>query len=64
MVSILIDISGMDIELKTDPDLFRPAEVEFQVGNPSRLRSLTGWNPEVDRIEGLRKLFSWWEARI
>ena len=64
MVRMLIDISGMDIELKTDPDLFRPADVEFQVGDPSKLRSLAGWKPEVDRIEGLRKLFSWWEARI
>ncbi|MCK5117024.1 MAG: GDP-mannose 4,6-dehydratase [Candidatus Aegiribacteria sp.] len=64
MVRILIDISGTDIELKTDPDLFRPVDVEFQVGDPSRLRSLTGWKPEVDRIEGLRKLFSWWEAII
>ncbi len=64
MVRILIDISGMDIELKTDPVLFRPVDVESQVGDPSRLRSLTGWKPEVDRIEGLRKLFSWWEARI
>jgi GDP-4-dehydro-6-deoxy-D-mannose reductase len=64
MVRMLIDISGMDIELKTDPDLFRPADVESQVGDPSRLRSLMGWKPEVDRIEGLRKLFSWWEARI
>ncbi|MEN8208596.1 MAG: GDP-mannose 4,6-dehydratase [Candidatus Fermentibacteria bacterium] len=64
MVRMLVDISGMDIELKTDPDLFRPADVEFQVGDPSRLRSLTGWQPEVDRREGLQKLFSWWEARI
>ena len=63
MVRMLIDISGMDIELKTDPDLFRPADVEFQVGDSSRLRSLMGWKPEVERIEGLRKLFSWWEAR-
>jgi len=64
MVRMLIDISGMNIELETDPDLFRPVDVEFQVGDPSRLRSLLGWKPEVDRKEGLRKLFSWWEARI
>lgn len=64
MVKMLIDISGMDIELEIDPDLFRPVDVEFQVGDPSRLRSLLGWKPEVDRVEGLRKLFSWWEANI
>jgi GDP-4-dehydro-6-deoxy-D-mannose reductase len=64
MVRMLIDISGMDIEIKTDPDLFRPADIEFQVGDPTRLQSELGWKPEVDRIEALKKLFSWWEARI
>ncbi len=63
MVRMLIRISGMDIELETDPELFRPADVEFQVGDPTRLQSLLGWKPEVDRITGLTKLFSWWEAR-
>jgi GDP-4-dehydro-6-deoxy-D-mannose reductase len=64
MVRMLIEISGLDIELEVDNDLFRPADVEFQVGDPSRLRSLLGWKPEVDRLSGLKKLFSWWEARI
>ncbi len=64
MAGMLIDISGIEIELKTDPDLFRPADVEFQVGDPYRLRSLLGWKPEVERKEGLTKLYSWWEARI
>ena len=64
MVRMLIEISGMDIELEVDSDLFRPADVEFQVGDPSRLRSLLGWKPEVDRLDGLKKLFSWWEAKI
>jgi len=64
MVSMLIGISGLDIKLEVDPDLFRPVDVEFQVGNPSRLQSLLGWKPEVDRLEGLNKLFSWWKARI
>ena len=64
MLNMLIGISGLDINIEVDPDLFRPADVEFQVGNPSRLQSLLGWKPEVDRLEGLNKLFSWWKARI
>lgn len=63
MVRMLIDISGIEIELETDPDLFRPADVEFQVGDSTKLRSLLGWKPRIDRLEGLKKLFSWWEAR-
>lgn len=64
MVNMLIDISGHDIELEVDPELFRPADVEFQVGDPSRLNSLLGWKPEISRDTGLSKLFSWWEERI
>ncbi|MCD4846707.1 MAG: GDP-mannose 4,6-dehydratase [Candidatus Aegiribacteria sp.] len=64
MVNMLIEISGHDIELEIDPDLFRPVDVEFQVGDPSRLNSLLGWKPEVSRNTGLSRLFSWWEERI
>ena len=64
MLAMLIDISGGGIRLEKDPDLFRPVDVEFQVGSPSRIRSLLGWQPEVDRVEGLKRLFAWWEARI
>ena len=64
MVRMLIEISGLSIRLEVDPDLFRPADVEFQVGNPSRLQSLLGWKPEVNRFDGLKKLFSWWEAEV
>lgn len=64
MLEMLIEISGQDIELEVDPDLFRPVDVEFQVGNPSRLMSLLGWIPEIGRKAGLKELFSWWEERV
>ncbi|MFO8182972.1 MAG: GDP-mannose 4,6-dehydratase [Candidatus Aegiribacteria sp.] len=63
MVMMLMDIAGVSLELEADPELTRPVDVEFQVGDPSRIRSQLGWSPEVDRIEGMRRLFSWWEAR-
>lgn len=63
MVRMLMDIAGVSLELEADPDLFRPLDVKFQVGDPSRIRSQLGWSPEVDRIESMRRLFSWWEAR-
>lgn len=63
MVETLIGISGCDIELDVAPELFRPADVDFQVGDPSRIQALLGWRPEVSREEGLRKLFRWWEER-
>jgi len=63
MVRMLIRISGADLDLRVDPELFRPADVEFQVGDPSKLTALLGWNPLVGREEGLSRLFRWWEER-
>lgn len=64
MVRMLIDISGSDLSLELDPDLFRPADVEFQVGDPSKVTALLGWSPSVAREEGLRLLYRWWEERV
>lgn len=62
MVLSLMEIAGAQLDLEVDPNLFRPVDVVFQVGDPSGMEAL-GWSPEVDRIEGMRRLFSWWEAR-
>lgn len=63
LVRMLMNVAGVSLELEADPDLSRPVDVNFQVGDSSRIRSQLGWSPEVDRVEGMRRLFSWWEAR-
>lgn len=63
MLEMLVEISGCQVELETDPELVRPVDVEFQVGDPSRITALLGWKPEVEIFEALRRLFSWWEAK-
>jgi GDP-4-dehydro-6-deoxy-D-mannose reductase len=63
MARMLIGISGEDLDLRIDPELFRPADVEFQVGDASRVTALLGWSPAVSREEGLRMLFRWWEEK-
>jgi GDP-4-dehydro-6-deoxy-D-mannose reductase len=61
MVRTLVRISGVPLDLEKDPALFRPVDVISQVGDPSRMEAL-GWSPEIDRNDGMRRLFSWWEA--
>lgn len=64
ILGLLVEISGTDIELEVDPGLFRAADVKYQVGDPGRLRALTGWRPEYSLEDGLRELYAWWEERI
>ena len=63
MVKMLIEISGADLTLNIDKELFRPADIDFQVGNPVKLESLHGWTPEISRQEGLEMLYNFWKDR-
>jgi GDP-4-dehydro-6-deoxy-D-mannose reductase len=43
----LMRIAGADVPVWADPSRARPADVPKHVGNPARLRALTGWEPEI-----------------
>lgn len=38
---------SMDEHLVIDPDLFRPAEVDVLLGDPSKANATLGWTPEI-----------------
>jgi GDPmannose 4,6-dehydratase len=40
-----------DIIVRIDPRYFRPAEVETLLGDPSKAKSVLGWEPEISARE-------------
>lgn len=51
-----IDISTGKILVEVDPKYFRPAEVEQLLGDPTKARTLLGWNPRRTSFEELVRL--------
>jgi len=43
----MVRLSESDLRITVDPDLVRPVDVPRLVGNPSKLRAATGWDPAV-----------------
>lgn len=43
----LMRIAEVEVPVWADPARARPADVPTHVGNPERLRALTGWEPEI-----------------
>ncbi len=41
----LLALARSDLDLRTDPELMRPVDVPVLVGDASRLRAATGWEP-------------------
>tara|TARA_B100000686_G_scaffold169510_1_gene176763 strand:- start:1324 stop:2316 length:993 start_codon:yes stop_codon:yes gene_type:complete len=49
LVKTAFDYVGLNWKehIEQDPELFRPAEVDLLVGDPSKAKRLLGWEPEV-----------------
>ncbi|HEX4979161.1 MAG TPA: GDP-mannose 4,6-dehydratase [Acidimicrobiales bacterium] len=58
----LIELSGADLELVTDAVELRPVDVPVLRGDPTKLRRVTGWSPEIDLDRTLREVLDFWRA--
>ena len=51
-----IDVATGKVLVEVDPKYFRPAEVELLLGDPTKARTLLGWNPHKTSFEALVKI--------
>jgi GDP-4-dehydro-6-deoxy-D-mannose reductase len=61
LAQLLIAQATRPIELRVDPELVRPVEVPFSIGDPAKLVATTGWTPEYTLAETLAAVLT--EAR-
>jgi GDP-4-dehydro-6-deoxy-D-mannose reductase len=58
----LLRLAGARLTLETDPELVRPVDVPVLRGEAGRLRSVTGWKPNIPLATTLTDVLSSWEA--
>jgi GDP-4-dehydro-6-deoxy-D-mannose reductase len=52
------------VSVETDPGLLRPVDVPVMIGDSSRLKRDTGWEPEIGVDRMLADLTSYWERVV
>ena len=57
-------LAGVEVEIRQDPGRIRPADIPVLVGDPSRLRTATGWEPRIPLDRTLADLLEDWRARV
>lgn len=62
MVSILQDISNMEIDVIHGPE--RPGDVRHSKANISKAEELLGYKPAVKFMEGIQKVYSWYKEGL
>ncbi len=56
LFSMLADVVGHPAEPEEDPDLVRPADIPYLVGDASKLSEAVGWHPTVSLEETLAEV--------
>lgn len=60
----LVNIAGVPVEIREDPELLRGSEVMRSVGDPSKLKRTTGWSPKISLADSLREVYEEARAKV
>lgn len=59
----LLKSAKKEIIIKDDPSRMRPSEVPITVGDNSKFKSLTGWEPKIPLDQTLQDTLEYWRQR-
>jgi GDP-4-dehydro-6-deoxy-D-mannose reductase len=64
LLDTLIALSGIEVEVKVDPQRLRPSDVEILIGDSTKFRKRTGWAPTIPLETTLSDLLEYWRRRL
>lgn len=64
MLAYLISLTDTDITLKPNPDLMRPSDIPVLIGDHTRFREATGWQPTRTWQETIAECLDYWREQI
>jgi len=60
MLDQLLALSPAKVTVEVDPERLRPSDVEILIGDSSKFRADTGWEPHIPFEQTLRDLLAYW----
>lgn len=60
LLETLVARARVEVEIRTDPERLRPNDTPLLLGDPSRIRQATGWEPRVPIEQTLADLLDYW----
>jgi GDP-4-dehydro-6-deoxy-D-mannose reductase len=60
----LIELAGIEVTIETDPARLRPSDVEILIGDSSKFRADTGWEPRIPWDQTLRDELDYWRGQL
>jgi GDP-4-dehydro-6-deoxy-D-mannose reductase len=63
ILDMLLEISGQKVQIRPDPELMRPSDEPFLLGDNTKLKAL-GWSPQFSIKQTLTAVYEDWLSRI
>jgi GDP-4-dehydro-6-deoxy-D-mannose reductase len=60
----LLALSTAKVEVQTDPERLRPSDVEILIGDASKFRADTGWEPKIPFEQTLIDILDYWRQQL
>ncbi|MBI1824561.1 MAG: GDP-mannose 4,6-dehydratase [Nitrospirae bacterium] len=64
ILSMLLGMAKVPIEIRTNPTKMRRSDSPVQIGDCSKLKKETGWNPAIPLKKTLEDLLNYWRNQI
>ncbi|MBZ0112141.1 MAG: GDP-mannose 4,6-dehydratase [Thermoanaerobaculia bacterium] len=64
LLNRLLAMSTVEVRVEEDPARMRPSDVERLLGDPSKFKADTGWEPEVPFEQTLADILEYWRDQI
>ena len=64
VLEILLSYSSCAIKIKKDPERMRPSDVPILIGDCTRMKRLTGWEPVIPFEQTMLDLLNYWRQKV
>jgi GDP-4-dehydro-6-deoxy-D-mannose reductase len=64
MLERLIALGNVEVKIEIDPERLRPSDVEVLIGDASKFKADTGWEPRIPFDQTLRDLLDYWRQTL
>ena len=64
MLQKILDRAQVEVRIETDPARLRPSDVEVLIGDASKFRAATGWEPHIPLDRTIADTLDYWRGRF
>jgi GDP-4-dehydro-6-deoxy-D-mannose reductase len=64
MLERIVSRARVEVRIETDPTRLRPSDVEVLIGDASKFRAATGWEPRIPLDRTLADTLDYWRERM